>query len=341
MFDDAFFTFEQCSNPHWPCLENRPRSYTFVPDEIFAPALSVLQKYAPHILSQGDWLHLQALKARHHEKWSWPETLSFLRTVWDGIDIRYGTCIGHAVDDAAFRYRDVDVGRGSGICNTDDVHIRSEKTINDPVCVAHESGHLMSFLMAPDQNDNDPADNVREIQSMFLQEHAYARLVADAVRESDAQAARLHRMSYYVENLSYIPLCLALMEQEKTGKKSLAEQFTKWAVDPALISHLERCSRNNGDKERVTPQDMHKHSFAALLAPALYQRFQGMEPDVKQSTLAALYEHGAETVLVDVLAAFDIHTPDDVRVAAEETCRNFKAEIRLLVPKAVLPDMAL
>ena len=317
------FTFNRYSEPHWRVPLGRARAYTYVPDEIFEPVLSTLQKHARDILKFGDVLMIETLKARPGRAWTWPETLAAMQAVWQDMDPRFGAFAQDMLDNAAFRRNDVHTGHGKGRCFYDFAEIDCEGNVNDPVCAVHESGHLMALMHGPDQYDTDPAPNIREIQAMFAQEHAYDWLQHHAQSDDEALSIKRHRMTYYTGILMNVPLYLYMLGRPDAPRASLSETFTKWAVDFRMAERLSY----DQDGNRKGPQHLHTHPFAAMLAPALFERFQGKDSAQKQAILSVLYEGGAETTLTDILSAFDIETPEDVRIAAEQTCLNFKQQI--------------
>lgn len=323
MLKNARFTFEKYSGPDWPCENGRARAYTFVPDEIFEPVLTTLRLHAHDILKHSDILMIESLKAGRGRVWSWQETMTAVQSMWQELDKGYGQFMTDIIDNAAFRHKDAPTGRGDGRCFSDYVEIERDGSVNDPVCAMHESGHLAAFLKAPDQDNNEPAPNIKEIQAMFAQEQAYEWLTTHAFNAEEARSVRRHRLNYYTGLLSNIPLYLFKMERPATCQIGLADTFARWSVDIRMLPYLMRDQEFNNKG----PQNLHLHPFAAMLASALFERFQGKEAEDRKRILSVLYEGGPETTLMDVLSAFDIETPEDVRVAAEQTCYNFKDEL--------------
>ena len=317
------FTFNHYSDPHWHATNTRARAYTYVPDEIFEPVLSTLQKHAQDILKFGDVLMIESLKAGTGRTWTWNETLSAMQAIWQDLDPRFGGFAQEMLDNAALHYSEVPKGHGTGRCFDDFAEIDCEGNLNDPVCAVHESGHLMAATHGADPYDSVSAPNIREIQAMFVQEHAYDWLQRHAQNDDEVASIKRHRMTYYTGILMNVPLYMYMMDRPGSRKANLSETFAHWAVDCRLASHLS----HDHDGNRKGPQHLHTHPFATMMAPALYQRFQDKDAEGKKRILAVMYEGGSNTTLTELLSAFDVETPDDVRVLAEETCRNFKEEI--------------
>lgn len=322
----ALYTFQKFSRETWVQPRTRGPGHDCVPDEIYAPLIDVLREQASCILPYTRLSAGVSLALGRNRTWEWQETLDLVQSVWDRVGGDYSDKMREAIDSASFRSSDVAYGTGSGQCFTDMVDIESDKSLNDPVCAAHESGHLMAgYLMAPVDSEQ-PAANLLEIQGMFAQEIAYDLLAEQAADDHERLSVRTHRLSYYTGILSRIPLFLWSLDRDDDAPLSMQDltaEFKRWSLDEDDISFISR----NDNGRIVQSQDLHKHPFAALIVIPLYERYAAADETVRAEMMKSLYQGHCETTLVDVLHAFGAETLEDVRALGERTCARLRDEL--------------
>lgn len=322
----AIYTFEKYSRETWEQPRTRGPGSDYVPDEIYAPLIDVLREQASNILPYARLTAGVSLALGRGRTWTWQETLDLTQAVWDHVGGDYSDKMRESIDGACFRFSETSYGTGSGQCFADLVEIQSDRSVNDPVCAAHESGHLMAgCLMAP-VDSVPPAENIIEIQGMFAQEIAYGLLLERAASEQERLSVRTHRLSYYTGILSRIPLFLWALDRDDdaaTSMSGLAREFRRWSLDENDITFV--CNSDNG--RIVRPQDMHKHPFAALIVMPLYERYAAADETARADMMKALYQGGVDTTLFDVLHAFGAQRLDDVKALGRHTCQHLIREL--------------
>lgn len=322
----ALYTFEKYSRETWDQPRTRGPGHHYVPDEIYTPLIDALRENASGILPYARLSAGVSLALGRGRTWEWQETLGLVQSVWDRVGGDYSDKMRDAIDGASFRNSEAAYGTGNGQCFTDMVEIESDQSLNDPVCAAHESGHLMAgYLMAPVDSE-PPAANILEIQGMFAQELAYDLLLKRAASTQEELSVRTHRLSYYTGVLSRIPLFLWALDRDDdaaTSINGLTGEFRRWALDENDISFV--CNNDNG--RIVRPQDMHKHPFAALIVVPLYERYAAADEAARADMMKALYQDRSEAALVDILHAFNVQTVDDVKALGQRTCQHLIREL--------------
>ncbi|HEY0901526.1 MAG TPA: hypothetical protein VGD95_05330 [Micavibrio sp.] len=320
MQKDDPFSFYDYSDPAWPQAEGLSLVQSFVPDEILAPVLTALQQRAGQILPHAPAAQFLAEAACPKTAWDWDRTLAFNRAVWADLQPRYGAAIDRLVAHDRFQHEDVAYGLGCGFTYRDSkVEILTTGTIDDPVCIVHESGHLLADV-GPDFTPEGAAGskvvvNVAEVQAMFAQEHAYHLLQ----QQEDPHVVAAHRLHYYLGTLQTIPVFLWQM-QKPGAEEPLSHTFKKWSmsgggVTDALFTMAE-------------PQGLHLHPFAALVAPVLYKLYQEAAPAQKHDMLAALYERGDDVNLPEVLSVFGVRSPSDVAAVGTLAAAHLAEDVR-------------
>ena len=293
MLKNIRFTFQEFSDPDWGCLDTFERTY--VPDEIFAPVIATVEQFAPRILSYEAVINRAERDAVMNQKWAWPEVTAFVSTLWHGLDARRAACFDNAVESAQIKIADMDAGRGGGSCGPDFIDFRRDGTLNDPVCLAHESGHLTANLMRDDPDDGGLPWNMAEMPAFFMQERAYDILQASADTPGMRSAVNLHRLCEYTNLLARIPFCLWGLDQGKgQGDSNLRDRFHAWSVDDeSTIGRFERWHDADGDSLSHKAQMLHAHPLSGLLMIEFYQRFKKAAPEMQEKMLSALYDQGA------------------------------------------------
>lgn len=323
------FTFQKFSDPNWGFFRSFDQSY--VPDEIFTPVLDTLKSKSNSILKFCGDINRESRAATINQKRNWNTTLETVIDLWNTLDLRYGDRVKASLRSDTHKITDVTAGRGGGRCDKNTIAFERDGTLNDPVYMAHESGHLMSFLMASDQNDPISPPNIAEIQAFFMQEHAYDRLLVNTAETEEKHAIGLHRLADYTDCLSRIPFCLWLIDKKKgdDGKPiSLQNAFAAWSVDDQ--NHIDRY------KEWLSMDDMpvdykaqmlHSHPFSVLIAIELHDRFCQADEKARKGMLKAIYENGANTSLPKLLETFGIRTKDDLKQASINATNNLAQSI--------------
>jgi len=324
MLKNARFTFQKFSDPRWGYL--RTFGDTYVPDEIFEPAAVAVKNYAADILRYEDAINWASRAATINTSWGWPESVDFVAQLWDDIDLVRADVFKGAVARGCIRITDVPQGRGGGVCWPGFIEFNRDLTLNDPVYLAHESGHLVAGLLP-----SDPVMpwNMAEMPAFFMQERAYDILRAQAATDKAKHIVDLHRLSDYVGVLTRIPFCLWVMDQQRTDtyEETLRTCFRAWAIDSDdTIKRYEDWAEDDKPLAHKA-QMLHSHPLAALLMIEFYQRFKKAGNDTQAQMLSALYNKGGQTSLVDMLAVFDVHTKDDLKQAATCACDHLAREI--------------
>jgi hypothetical protein len=74
--------------------------------------------------------------------------------LWEDITPEFATRIGEALKKSAFlKVKDARPGWCCGRCLGDSIEFEHDGTLNDPVYMAHESGHFMACLTTLDKED--------------------------------------------------------------------------------------------------------------------------------------------------------------------------------------------
>ncbi len=322
-------SFQKYSDPNWGYWRSFAGCY--VPDEIFEPVLDALKETASQTLKHAETINQANRRIVTEQKWGWPETLNFVADCWMDVDPAYSAKIKGAFDNDCLRIADVMPGRGGGRCPGDYIEFERDGTLNDPVYMAHETGHLMAILMALGKEDPHPQSNIAEIQAFFMQEKSYDHLIKQADTPEEGRAIRLHRLADYTSCLSCIPFCVWIMNQQKGNIEetdTLRSSFAAWAIeDERSLARCQQWLEDDNKPVAFKAQMLHSHPFATLITADLYKRYLAAAPDTQKHMIKTLYEGGFETSLQDVLSAFGIQTQTDLREAATNTLSNFSKEI--------------
>lgn len=328
MFKDLSFTFQKYSDQGWGRVGAFENNY--VPDEIFAPVMAAIYSRAGDILKYSGVIDRAAHAASLRQQWSWPDVVGHTMRLWHELDPVRGDVFRKAEDDAAIRVTEAAPGKGGGMCFSDYIDFQRDFSLNDPVYLAHESGHLVAAMNGPDLDNNMLPWNMTEMPAFFMQERAYDDLRAHARDAEELRAVTLHRLRDYTSCLSRIPFslwALARTRQEHLSD-SLTQRLSLWSInDPATVDLYQRWGQSDHEPMTHKAQMMHTHPFSALLMIEFYQRFKKAEPEAQKQMLGALYDRGAQASLLEVLTVFGVHNEAELKHAAEKSCAHIADEI--------------
>jgi len=194
---------------------------------------------------------------------------------------------------------------------------RYAKTVDDPVYMAHELGHLVSddLLNAAGFNYRDAPAHVREVPAFYAQHLMYDYLKNHGPYELRAAAAA-HQRKEAREQLIDIAIGASAREAEShkgAGPQAIQESFIasmrSWLGDVwSTCPKADRIADRIADPEiRAETQEvfLHTHATASMLAAALYARQKVLQPVKRLELLATMFGRTGPYRAEDLLRIID------------------------------------
>ncbi|MCB1538076.1 MAG: hypothetical protein KDJ49_03745 [Alphaproteobacteria bacterium] len=261
---------------------------TLVPDAMLEPLFAGLR-------SAGFKFNHQALSSMQAGLeaaggWPWEKTLEFVTQVWDDVGGQaYRALFETRLAEKPMRAYPADQSphmKSGGDCDENGIRFRANKSILDPVYMAHESGHLVAV------RDGICDANVNELQAFFVQEAAYNRLQGVCAYSKAAWVQRLYDL--------FTIACKIDMNV--------------WLLKADVMR-----MRSVDGKQRRGVIYLHRHGFAGVLASAMYRNFWGMSAQAREDALGVLFGGATRAKLPIIMQTFGFSRPDDFYAAGRYT----------------------
>ena len=226
----------------------------------------------------------------------WPQndSIQFSKDVWEHIggkgrreqldSILREKPLRHLPQDHPF------FGRSGGHCDENGINFHFEGTLDDPIYLAHETGHLVA------DHQGSASKNVAELQAYFLQEVAYDLMLTKHPELSNA--VRIHRLQEY-----------AVLGRQLYMADQLAQK-----------------TRPDNRDEDGTVFTAHRHAFACVMSLKIYKVFKGMSTQQKERALGVLFDSGSGASLEDILGAFRLLDHAKIKQTGQEFSQFLSSE---------------
>lgn len=213
-----------------------------------------------------------------------------------------------------------DPGRASGYCAapyTRDnpepyavVTYNYDQTINDPIYIAHELGHLLACYHAKEIGSH-PKSHMSEIQAFLLQFILYDNVIHHQENSSLQKAAQEHFNGEIIRSIYALPVALATLEAERSLTKDDNQEQAVTTYATILYGWLGEHWRGfhqaklaceqimDSDARDHTIVALHKHPSAAIIAAGLFAFAK--QSNQRQQVLDATFGLASHQGLVQVL----------------------------------------
>lgn len=225
------------------------------------------------------------------------------------------------------------------------IEYNCDETINDPIYLAHELGHLIvdDRLNEAGFYCEDSPSHMDEIQAYFTQHIMYDHLSRHSA-EKLRGAGETHFIAEVTRNMYQLPIASALLIAEKTGTD---EERLKAAYETELETHLgERWKEfvytdmplgldEHAKEGRLhSMRALHSHAMASVIARGLFDRASTLDAEQRGAFLDDLYCGNGPKNIADILDQYEIGALDQW---AQDTMQNIFTPLEEFAERAHNP----